>query len=77
MLLDWDASHPPDDGQLGQGHGSQFEAVRKCDDVHSSGAFRRIVFQTLSHLLLFCRQEEKTQPGTRVRNGHKLHKCAR
>lgn len=45
---------PPDDGQLGQGHRGQFKSVWKRDDVHPSGTLRRVVLQTLSHLLLFC-----------------------
>lgn len=61
--LDWDSSHWPDDGQLGQGHWGQFESVWKRDDIHPSGTLRRVVLQTLSHLLLFCGQEDKHKQG--------------
>lgn len=43
----------PDDGQLGEGHGRQAEAVGEGDELHRPRALGRVALQALRHVLLF------------------------
>lgn len=43
----------PDDGQFGEGHRRQHEAIWESDEFHRPRTFGRIVLQALSHVFLF------------------------
>lgn len=43
----------PDDGQLGEGHRWQGQAIGEGDDFHCPGTFGCIALQALSHVFLF------------------------
>jgi len=42
----------PHDGELGEGHRGQLQAVGQRDDLHPPGALGGVVLQTLGHLFL-------------------------
>lgn len=43
----------PDNGQLGEGHGRQAEAVWEGDELHRPRALGRVALQALRHVFLF------------------------